>query len=32
MDSTAYENQLEKLLVDLALKTKAIKDAGGETP
>jgi hypothetical protein len=29
MDSTAYETQLEKLLVDLALKTKQIRDAGG---
>jgi hypothetical protein len=30
MDSTVYEQQLEKLLVDLALKTKQIRDLGGE--
>ena len=29
MDSTVYSAQLEKLLVDLALKTKQIKDLGG---
>ncbi len=30
MDVTVYETQLEKLILDLAAKNKAIKDAGGE--
>ncbi len=30
MDPAHYASQLEKLLTDLALKSKEIKDAGGK--